>query len=236
MATTRNYRREVTHALLWIFFGLLAAVIAPDLGIGIRDYAVIAALLAVLFGIVRMCTMPVHGLYLQLTVASGVMVALYAVAFALRVLLASSQPAVSLLAAALPGLGAFALLLLSLGLEIFCRRLKWVRLTRSWVFTEALVTLFYCLPAALGWFWDYYSSYLQSWKPVSALRYELLGFDFHGMRVPGLVGGPRWLILLALLLLAPAAAILVNLLRTYVHAASPPPPSDDSEAIDWPSR
>jgi len=236
MSRARDYRKRVTRALLLVFYGLLAAAVAPDFGIGIKPYAVSVSVLAVAVGVFRMSAMPVHGFYRPLMTVSGILISLYLAAFLFVTLRGLSEAVSGWVSSAAKGVGAIGLLLLCAAMEIFCRRLKWARLARAWAFTLSLVGLVYVVPVALGWFWSYYSAYILAWRPMGALYYALTGFDFHGVRVPGAVGASKWLVLLALALLAPVTVLLVNLMRTYVRAASPSPPPDDSQPIPWSRR
>ena len=234
MPATRDYRKQVTRSILTVFFGLLAALIAPDLGIGLRKFVAVAGALVVAAGALRMWTLPVRGLYRPFMFASGVLSAAYAVGFS--VLVFSPGEAVPLwLSGIVKFVGAAALFLLAAAMEIICRRLKWTRLARGWFFTQALVGFVYALPSLFGLFSRFYAPILESWRLFGLLMYELSAFEFHGMRLPGVKGHAQWPLFLLFALVLPAAAILVNLLRTYVQAATPPS-VDDSKPIQWSRR
>jgi hypothetical protein len=233
MPERRDYRKQLRRAILVMFFGLLAAMIAPDFGLGLKPYLSIAAVAAAAGGFLWMSTMPVGGLFRALMTSAGALAALYAVA--LGVASSPSGESNAWLVPAARGAGAAALFLSCAGMEILCRRLRWLPLSRAWILTQVAAALMYVLPAALGWFWPFYGRYIEAWRFVAALRYEFAGFDFHGMRVPGVVGGPKWLLLLRFAMLAPATMMLINLLRTYVWVAAPPP-VDDTPAVPWSRR
>lgn len=234
MAAARDYRREVAHALLWVFFGLLAATIAPDFAIGAKRYICLASVGAMAWGLFRLSSLPVSGVYKALMGSAAVLCVMYGTGFAWLHFLAASQTAA--LVAVTRLVGAAALFLVVSGLELFSRKLRWRRVARGWTFTQVAVGSVYFIPALVGFFWDFYAPHMRGWRFVNTLHHELAGFDFHGMRIPGIVGGSRWLVLLALVLLAPVTMILVNILRTYVHVFAPPPAKDDSEEVQWSRR
>jgi hypothetical protein len=231
----RDYRKHLRRSVLGVFFGILAAAIAPDLGLGLKPFFVLGGALAVSVSAFWLASLPVKRAFRVLMIPCGVLAFLYAALAGLALARGEGETAgrMALLA---KGLGALSLFCVSAALEILCRRLKWLRLERGWVFTEGAVGLAYCLPALGGWFWGYFGRYFDAWRFVATLKYEISGFDFHGMRVPGIVGGSRWLVLLLLALLTPTVMMLVNLLRTYAQVASPPPPPDDSQPIEWSRR
>jgi len=235
MPARRDYRKLVTRNILLVFFGLLAALLAPDLGLGLGPFVSIPAVLAVAAGTLQLARLPVGGLYRPFMFAAGALAICYACVLSI-LLFSPAGYAPSWLSGIAKVLGATAFFLITASLEIICRRLKWLRLARGWLFTESLVGIFYAIPALFGFFERFYAAFLEKWRLFGLLVYEVSAFEFHGMRLPGVVGESRWPVLLLFVLVLPTLVTLVNLLRTYVQAASPPPPVDDSKPIPWSRR
>jgi len=235
MPDRADYRKTTTRGMLCCFFGLLTVMIDPGFGLGVAPYVAVAGALAVAAGCAMLSTLPVTGVYGVFMTAAAVFAGAYG-ALILALLFVPAEFAASWFPAVTKAFGALALLSLAAAAEILCRRLKWRRLARAWLLTETVVGLIYAAPAVLGCFYDYYAGAFESYRVMSALRYELSSFEFPGMHLAGVGNGSPWLVMLFLVLLAPAAILLVNLLRTYVYAASPAPPRDGAEPIAWSRR
>jgi len=231
----RDYRKLTTRALLAVFFGILAAAIAPDLGLGLRLYWALAGTVTAAIGLWALAGLPVHGAYQPLMATAGILAFIYAVDL-VAVIAAPSSPIVEASAKYARGFGAVSFFLTTAGLEILSRRLKWVRIARGWLFTETAVALIYAVPAVMSWFWPLYAPYIEKTPFLARAFFYISGLEFHGLRVPGIMGGSRWLVLMLLVFVAPVAMILVNLLRTYVKAATPAPPPDETPPIPWSRR
>jgi hypothetical protein len=235
MPDRTDYRKTATRGILCCFFGLLTVMIDPGFDLGVAPYVAVAGALAVAAGCAMLSTLPVTGVYGAFMTAGAVFAGAFA-ALILALVLAPLDLVPSWLPAVTKAFGALALFSLAAAAEILCRRLKWRRLARAWALSETIVGLIYAAPAVLGCFYDYYADTFESYRVLSALRYELSSFEFPGMHLAGVGNGSPWLVILFLVLLAPAAILLVNLLRTYVYAASPAPPRDDTEPIAWSRR
>lgn len=231
----RDYRKHIIRALMLVFFGVLAAAMAPDFGVGLRPFIVTAAVVVCAMGMLGISTLPVTGAFRPVAAAAVVLAALYTGAYAVGAFAGPGEAGARFAGGAYI-FGSLSLLAHAAALEILCRKLKWTRHSRAWALTQGAIAFLYCAPAILGCLWGAVGAQLGTMRAIATVHYAMTGFEFHGMHVAGIIGGPRWLILVLLAMLAPVSAFLVNILRTYVQVATPPPRTNDSEPIEWSRR
>lgn len=215
------------RGLLGVFFGVLAAAVAPDLWLNPSRVFELLGTLAAVFAMFYLVGVPVKGAYRKLMVAGGVLGAAYYVGRLAASTMGDNQAVLSG-TAWLVGLGAFSLLVFLTAMEAYCRERKWVRLRRGWGAAEAAVALLYAVPVVVGWLSPLYERHLGEWPQARRLYVRLAGIEFHGLHVPG---GP-WRPLIWLALVLPVAIVLLNLLLMYVRAATPRRPAEENEPID----